>query len=68
MLFLRGGAGLGLRNFYMDGGVPADDDLTSLTARSGAPGGLDWRDRIYDHALERGAGRAGRITGGAGGA
>jgi len=26
----------------MDGGVPADDDLTSLTVRGGAAGGLDW--------------------------
>ena len=26
----------------MDGGVPADDEVTSLTARGGAPGGLDW--------------------------
>src|SRR5206468_7023266 len=26
----------------MDGGVPADDEVTSLTARGGAPGGPDW--------------------------
>jgi RNA polymerase sigma-70 factor (ECF subfamily) len=26
----------------MDGGVPADDELSSLTARGGAPGGPDW--------------------------
>src|SRR5205809_3121376 len=28
--------------FSMDGGVPADDELTSLTARGGASGGRDW--------------------------
>src|SRR5213080_5431634 len=28
--------------FYMDGGVPADDEVTSLTARGGASGGPDW--------------------------
>src|SRR5207248_5527641 len=28
--------------FSMDGGVPADDEVTSLTARGGAPGGPDW--------------------------
>ena len=28
--------------FYMDGGVPADDEVTSLTARGGAPGGPGW--------------------------
>ena len=42
MLFLRGGAGLGLSDFYMDGGVPADDEVTSLTARGEGPGGPDW--------------------------
>src|SRR5438067_12783310 len=26
----------------MDGGVPADDEVTSLTARGGAPGGTGW--------------------------
>ena len=26
----------------MDGGVPADDEVTSLTARGGAPGGPGW--------------------------
>src|SRR5438034_5806744 len=26
----------------MDGGMPADDEVTSLTARGGAPGGPDW--------------------------
>src|SRR6267143_2176082 len=26
----------------MDGGVPADDEVTSLTARGGAPGGSGW--------------------------
>ena len=26
----------------MDGGVPADDEVTSLTARSEGPGGPDW--------------------------
>src|SRR6476620_12088446 len=26
----------------MDGGVPADDEVTSLTARGGAAGGLNW--------------------------
>src|SRR5438876_9634975 len=26
----------------MDGGVPADDEVTSLTARGGAPGRPDW--------------------------
>src|SRR5205085_2971451 len=26
----------------MDGGVPADDEVTSLTARGGASGGPDW--------------------------
>ena len=42
MLFLRGGAGLAFATFYIDGGVPADDELSSLTARGGAPGGPDW--------------------------
>ena len=40
----------------MDGGVPADDEVTSLTARGGAPGGLDWP---VDDALEPGAERSG---------
>src|SRR5207302_912764 len=36
-VILWGGAGLGLSDFYMDGGVPADDEVASL-----ALGGPDW--------------------------
>ena len=59
MLFLRGGAGLALRDFYMDGGVPADDEVTSLTARSEGTWRARLAGRIYDDALERGVDRAG---------
>ena len=43
----------------MDGGVPADDEVTSLTARGGAPGGPGLASRVYDDALERSVDRAG---------
>jgi hypothetical protein len=49
--------------FYLDRSVPADDQVTSLSALGGnadyGPGG------VYYHALERGAGGTRRIASGA---
>src|SRR5256886_2429633 len=42
MLFCRVVQAWPCATFSMDGGVPADDEVTSLTARCGAPGGPDW--------------------------
>jgi hypothetical protein len=42
----------------MDGGVPADDEVTSLTARGGDLAAR-LASRVYDDALERGVDRAG---------
>ena len=43
----------------MDGGVPADDEVTSLTARGEGTWRARLAGRIYDDALERGVDRAG---------